>query len=207
MADNDTDDLSPARLEQQRLGQALRQLRLRYGFTQAQAAERFDVSTQAWQRYEAGERRFPDWKLIKLATAAGGTLDELMDERKRLQGPGGEVVSLAAHGRAYHGGPPAGSVMAQLASLLGPNADAIRLNSGALSPWAESGELIVFDRERPPRREQGCVVQMDDGSLSVWIFEGRDAEGVHVRSLYPEPHSEVIPGADRGVFAVRFRGD
>lgn len=207
MADSDTDDLSPARREQLRVGQALRQLRLRYGLTQAQAADRFDVSTQAWQRYEAGERRFPDWKLSKLAVAAGGSLEELMVEHARLQAGGGaDVVQMADRGRAFSHNGRAGAVMTQLAGLLGPHSDSLRLASDDLSPWAESGELIIFDRDRPPRRGQGCVVELAEGPSQVWIFEGRTAAGVRVRGPTAAVEPQTLAGV-RGVYAVRFRGD
>jgi transcriptional regulator with XRE-family HTH domain len=208
MADDitDQDDLSPARQEQKRLGLALRRMREGRRLTQAQAAERFNVSTQAWQRYESGERRFTEHKMLAVVEALGGSVEELMRERARLDaGQGSDVVSLRQPFAPSNGQRP--GLINELAALLGPHADRMRVDTDALSPWAESGELIVFDRERPPRRGHGCVVEMDDGSLQVWIFEGRDAEGVHVRSLYPEPETHKIDGARRGVYAVRFRGD
>jgi transcriptional regulator with XRE-family HTH domain len=207
MADSDTDDVSPARQEQLRVGQALRQLRLRYGLTQAHAAERFDVSTQAWQRYESGERRFPDWKLTKLAVAAGGSLEELMVERARLESGGGaDVVQLADRGRAFAHNGGGGAVMTQLAGLLGPHSDSLRLAQDDLSPWAESGELIIFDRDRPPRRGHGCVVELIEGPPQVWIFEGRHEGGVRVRGPAHGAQPQPLDGV-RGVYAVRFRGD
>lgn len=208
MADSDTDDVSPARREQLLIGKALRQLRLRYGLTLARSAERFDVSTQAWQRYEAGERRFPDWKLSKLAVAAGGSLEELMVERARLEtgGESEDVVHLSDRGRGFNHNGRAGAVMTQLAGLLGPHSDSLRLASDDLSPWAESGELIIFDRDRPPRRGHGCVVEMAEGPSQVWIFDGRSEAGVRVRGPAADAEPSTLSGV-RGVYAVRFRGD
>lgn len=210
MTDPTPDDLSPARREQVLLGLAITAMRKRRGFTQATAAERFDVSTQAWGRYEKGERRLPEHKLRDIAVALGGDLEELMLERARLDDPagGGSVIGLGDRGRAFLGGQsPRAGLINELAALLGPHADRLRLDTSALSPWAESGELIIFDRERPPRRGQGCVVEAE-GRLSVWIFGERDGDSLKVtRPSGAEQTRTFAESEFTGVFAVRFRGD
>lgn len=213
MTDAPTDDLlDPARLEQRRIGQALKRMREDRGLTQAKAAERFNVSTQAWQRYESGERQWTQYKMARVAEALGGDLEELLRYRSMLDAPPGtvgEVIGLNDRGRAFAqpAARPTGLVN-ELAALLGAHADRMRLATDALSPWAEGGELIVFDRERPPRKGHGCVVEDLDGKLSVWMFDGRDGQTVRLYTLAPERADTALPADQlRGVYAVRLRGD
>lgn len=210
MTNPDTDSLDPAREEQRRWGLAIRQARTRCGFSQARAAERMNISTQAWQRYEAGDRRMTEFKLTKIAEALGLTYGELVEERGRLnaEGPGAAIMPFD-RGRSW--APPSGvrpGLINELAGLLGPHADRVRLDTGALSPWAKSGELIIFDRERPPRQGEGCVVEPTEGPLQVWLFDDRGADGWKVYRTAPEREDQTFAEADvRGVYAVRFRGD
>jgi len=194
------DEPSPAQLELKRLGQALAAVRRRKELTQQDMGERLGVSTQAYQRYEAGLRRLPDYKLRSLAEAAGGTLEDVMRERAMLDQ--GEVIPFAP--RPGEGGP----LLNELAYLLGPGADRLRLDTGALSPWADMGELIIYDRARPPRRDGGCVVEGLDGRLSVFMFAGRDDETARLYTLSPERREVTRPLSElRGLYAVRLRGD
>lgn len=197
------EDLTPAQLELRKLGQAMAAVRRRKGLTQDQMGAALGVSTQAYQRYEAGHRKLPEWKLTQLAAAAGATLKDVMEERARLDD---DAVASVAPFQPRPSDQPA--LLNELAFLLGPGADRLRLDTEALSPWAESGEMIVYDRQRPPRRDQGCVVEDQDGRLSVHLFGGRDEDTVRLFTLAPERRAIERPSAEvRGIYAVRFRGD
>lgn len=194
------DDLSPAQLELKRLGQALAAVRRRKNLTQEDMGERLHVSTQAYQRYEAGHRKLPEHKLQALAEAAGASLEDVMRERALLEQ--GDIIPFPP--RPAEGGP----LLNELAFLLGPGADRLRLDTDALSPWASIGELIIYDRARPPRRDHGCVVEDLDGKLSVFMFAGRDDETARLYTLAPDRREVTRPMAGlRGVYAVRLRGD
>lgn len=194
------DDLSPADLELVKLGQSLAAVRRRKGLTQQNMGDRLGISVQAYQRHEAGLRRLPEHKLRALAEAASATLEDVMRERALLDQ--GEVIPLLPRP------PDGGALLNELAFLLGPGADRLRLDTAALSPWADMGELIIFDRARPPRRDGGCVIEDLDGRLSVFLFAGRDDVDAHLYTLAPTRREVTRPMADlRGLYAVRLRGD
>lgn len=196
-----SEDLTPAQLELKKLGQALAAVRRRKDLTQQDMGDRLTISAQAYQRYEAGLRRLPEWKLQRFAEAAGATLEDVMRERALLDESAGVTPFQPRLGDQA-------ALINELAFLLGPHADRLRLDTDALSPWAEGGELIVYDKARPPRRDHGCVVEGADGRLSVYLFAGRDETTVRLYTLAPERRTIDKPAGEvRGIYAVRFRGD
>jgi hypothetical protein len=61
-----------------------------------------------------------------------------------------------------------------------------------LSPWAESGVVLEYRPGQWPRRGQGCVVEMADGSVRVRIYEGGDAEALRLAGAGGLDRVEVL---------------
>lgn len=218
--------LSPQRAEQKLRGRALRAIRERRGVYQSNVAEALGITTQAWQKYEAGERRFTREKLTTVLRALGASEADLeIEESRILSQPrqlGVSDTSLAAdrlsidvyapntlsEGVASLNENVNPSRTLDLRALFGRNASAVEVAGDAMSPWAEPGEIVVFDRDRYPKRGSGCVIETKSGQLLVRIYE-RGVDGtVFAKTLYPEERTEQFRLADvKGVYAVRLRGD
>lgn len=95
-----------------------------------------------------------------------------------------------------------------LASLYGPSSRAMQLIGDSMYPWASSGTTIVYDLDRWPRREQGCVVETTSQGYYVKLFDHTDGEKLYVRELQPEERLVEFDLADVvGVYAVQDRID
>lgn len=215
---------SPDRAEQQLTGQALRNLRDRVGKHQREVAEPLGMSTQAWQKYEAGERRFTLDRIATVLEILGVRQQDLDAERARILGEprrSAEVIELRrdfvfdVYGRARAGaqGPEVYDVgeplrRMDLRQILGPRTDAMEVAGDSMWPWAESGEVVLFDRDRYPRRGAGCVIETNAGEAYVKLYEKSDGSTLFVRELFPEERTITFALADlKGVYAVRLRGD
>jgi len=214
-------------LDRANIARAIRRIRLGKGMTQRDAAENLDISTQAWQRYEAGQRNFTRHLLGKLAESLQTSVDVIIDESSRPTGPvptpdeervvvrpannlvvpvWGRVRAGSRGPQVYDSGAPDGSV--DLASLFGADMGAIRIAGESMVPWGEPGELVVFDRNRYPRRGQGCVIETIGGEFHVKLYEKSNGSSVFVKDIYPEEYTAQFQLSDlRGVYAVRMRGD
>jgi transcriptional regulator with XRE-family HTH domain len=210
---------TPDRALQLLTGKAIRTLRERAGLKQADIAGALEFSTQAYQKYESGERKFTDEKLPVILEAIGATVTDLEAERARLlgrdppEGHGGEqradpfTVSVsrerpAEPERAWP------SRQIDLRHLLRPSTGAVEMGGDEMAPWAEPGETLLFDRDRYPKRGFGCVVELKSGALMPRLYEGSDGSSLFVKVLRPEPRVTPVPMTDvRGVYAVTLRGD
>ncbi|MDP1642745.1 MAG: helix-turn-helix domain-containing protein [Phenylobacterium sp.] len=95
-----------------------------------------------------------------------------------------------------------------LASLYGPSSRAMQLIGDSMYPWASSGTTIVYDLDRWPRREQGCVVETRSQGYYVKLFDHTDGEKLYVRELQPEERIVEFDLSDVvGVYAVQDRID
>lgn len=191
--------------ERRVLGKALAALRRRLGFTQAQAAERAGITTQGWQKREAGDWSFTEAQVEKVSGDLGATPDDLFAERARILGqtpapPDPRALEIPISGRSSED-------VIDLKGLRSTAIGATRIAGDVMAPWGEPGEIVIFDRDRWPRRGTGCVVETRDGQLLVRIYERSDESQVHVRQLNPE-RVTALPLADvAGVYAIRLRGD
>lgn len=213
---------TPDRADQQLTGQALRQIRERQGLKQPHVAAALGMSTQAWQKYEAGERRWSDEKIAQVLESLDATPEELENERARIlgtplrtPGPTSREFVVDVYGRARAGpqGPEVYDVAEPLRSidlrqLLGQSAGAMQVFGDSMVPWAEPGEVVLFDRESYPRRGGGCIVELHDGSAFVKLYERSDGSTLFVRELFPEERVIKWPLREvKGVYAVKLRGD
>lgn len=221
---------APEIVEQKLIGRALAALRIRAGMTQPQAAGAMNITLTAWQNYEAGKRQ---WKplLVRRVTSALGSSpeelqllrDQLADEPEatpRMLGlgfsesrPRAFEVPVAGQLRQGPDGPSLVAANGQegsinIGDLLGPNARALRLPGEKMIPYAEPGGFVIYQTDRWPRRGQGCVVEMTDGTFQVARYERQDGAGLYVIELHPSPREVRFETRNvRGVYAISLRGD
>jgi transcriptional regulator with XRE-family HTH domain len=167
-----------------RLGEALATLRRERGLSQAEAGARVDMTSQGWGLYESGRRPGlfrPDVQR-RLTTALDATPEDLalvLARASETTPPEGTVATgVSARTRAWAGAEAA------------PRRHA--LSTDELSPWAESGVVLEYRPGQWPRRGQGCVVEMADGSVRVRIYEGGDAEALRLAGAGGLDRVEVL---------------
>ncbi|MFJ6025427.1 helix-turn-helix domain-containing protein [Brevundimonas sp. NPDC092305] len=155
-----------------RLGEALAALRRERGLSQAEAGQRAGMTSQGWGLYEAGKRPGlfrPDTQR-RLTAALDGTPEAL-------------ALWLADGTSEYASAPPATGLEAR-GRVFSGKADAtcqLQLSNDDLAPWAASGVVLEYAPGRWPRRDQGCVLEMRDGTVRVRIYERADDAVVIVR--------------------------
>lgn len=159
--------------EARRLGDALASLRRARGLSQAEAGLRAGLTSQGWGLYEAGKRSGlfrPDVqrRLTAAIDAAPEDLRPLEGAARLSPGPG-----MASAGRDFTP-PPA---------LTAPRSAVkrLQLSNDDLAPWAASGVVLEYEPGRWPRRDQGCVIDMADGSRLVRLYDRGDEEALFVR--------------------------
>lgn len=161
-----SDESSQARA----LGEALTALRRERGLSQAEAGQRIGMTSQGWGLYEAGKRSSlfrPD--VQRRLTGALDATPEALVLHLKGEPAAPEVLSatgVSARGRAFDG------VTAQTRRL--------RLDTDELSPWASAGTLLEYAPGQWPRRGQGCIIECDDGSRTVRLYDHADEAEVVV---------------------------
>lgn len=155
-----------------RLGEALAALRRERGLSQAEAGQRAGMTSQGWGLYEAGKRPGlfrPDTQR-RLTAALDSTPEALalwLTDRTPEHASAAPATGLESSGRAFFG-----------------KADAthqLQLSNDELAPWAASGVVLEYAPGRWPRRDQGCVLEMRDGTVRVRIYERADDAVLIVR--------------------------
>jgi transcriptional regulator with XRE-family HTH domain len=158
-----------------RLGEALAALRRARGLSQAEAGARVGMTSQGWGLYEAGKRPGlfrPD--VQRRLTAAVDATPEALSISLSLGLPmtappeGPSPTGVESGGRVFEGAPPTPSRRLQL-------------STDDLAPWAASGVVLEYAPGRWPRRDQGCVIDMDDGERLVRLYERSDGDVLIVR--------------------------
>lgn len=95
-----------------------------------------------------------------------------------------------------------------LATLYGPSCRAMQLIGDSMYPWAASGTTIVYDLDRWPRKEQGCVIETRDHGYYVKLFDRVDETKLYVKELQPAEQEIEFELKDvAGVYAVQDRID
>lgn len=162
--------------EARRLGEALARLRRDAGLNQAEAGARAGMTGQGWGLYESGKRPGlfrPDVQR-RLTAAVGADPESLALRAMREEEPAVAATGVEAAGRAFRDPTPQSPPPA-------PSVRHVVLTDDGLDPWAGAGTVVEYDPTRFPRRGQGCVIEARDGSVSVWIFDGADADRLHLR--------------------------
>ena len=184
------------------LGEGLATLRRSAGLSQAEAGARIGITSQGWGLYESGKRPGlfrPDVQR-RLTGALDATPEDLALAVARESAPTPiRPAGLASPGRAFKA--PAAAEPGQRERL--------QLSNDDLSPWAASGVVLEFDPGRWPRRDQGCVIDLIDGTRLVRLYQRADGERLYVKG--GPAGLEVETDLDRAtvarVAAVRARLD
>lgn len=160
------------------LGEALSALRRERGLSQAEAGQRIGMTSQGWGLYEAGKR--PGLFRPDVQRRLTGALDATPEDLALVLGasaspsPSPEPAAKApsagvqARGRVYDPAPAS-------------ERRRLRLSTDELTPWAAAGTVLEYAPGRWPRRDQGCVVEMADGSLRVRLYVRSDEAELIVR--------------------------
>ena len=206
-----------------RLGRALALMRERLGLTQPQAAERAEVTTQAWQNYEYGQRRFTPQLVSKVTGALDADPEDLMLALASL--PGEEPANDDRRGFRDVGRlfelPVAGRVSLGESFTHVRGDDARRLNlrdyfsgdwavlpvvDGSMIPYVSPGGFVTYNPQEWPTPGAGCVIELTTGEMHVKRFEGMTATDLQVSEIHPAPRGLSFPLASvRGVYAVGLR--
>jgi len=161
--------------EVRRLGEALARLRRERGLSQAEAGQKVGMTSQGWGLYEAGKRPGlfrPDVQR-RLTAALDATIEALMLDASTLEpSVEADVAGVQSRGRAFDGPAPRPPAV---------SSQRLRLSNDDLAPWAASGVVLEYEPGRWPRRDQGCVIEMNDGEVRVRLFERADAERLVLR--------------------------
>lgn len=156
------------------LGEGLAALRRAAGLSQADAGARIGMTSQGWGLYESGKRPGlfrPDVQR-RLTGALEATPEDLALMLAQAEAPVARPMSGVENpGRPFQSSPaPQGAAIERM-----------QLSNDDLAPWAASGVVLEFDPDRWPRRDQGCVVDLTDGTRLVRLYDRADADSLHVR--------------------------
>ena len=181
------------------LGEALAALRRERGLSQAEAGARIGMTSQGWGLYEAGKR--PGLFRPDVQRRLTGALDATPEDLALLVGavpaPPPKPISdgLQARGRAFEAAPVV-------------ERRRLQLSTDDLAPWAAAGTVLEYAPGRWPRRDQGCVIEMDDGALRARLYVRSDETELVVRGAGALLTIERIPRhRARAVSAVTARLD
>lgn len=148
------------------------------------------MSSQGWGLYEAGKRSGlfrPDVQR-RLTAALGATPEDLMllltDAPSSAAAPTAPVpTGLAARGRSFDSGPPQAR-------------NHFRLETDDLNPWAAAGTVLEYVPGRWPRRDQGCILTLRDGSQKARLYVRSDDHELVVRGAGALLSIEKLPRAE-----------
>lgn len=173
------------------LGDALSRLRRERGLSQAEAGRRLGMSSQGWGLYEAGRRSGlfrPDVQR-RLTAALDATPEDLallvgeVPSPAAVSGAASVPAGVAAQGRGFEAAPP-------------PTRCRFRLETDDLNPWAAAGTVLEYVPGRWPRRDQGCILTLRDGSQKVRLYVRSDDHELVVRGAGALLSIEKLPRAE-----------
>ncbi len=174
-------------------------MRRERGLSQAEAGARLDITSQGWGLYESGRR--PGLFRPDVQRRLTGALDATPEDLALLVGavpaPATKPIAdgLQARGRAFEAAPAA-------------ERRRLQLSTDDLAPWAAAGTVLEYAPGRWPRRDQGCVIEMDDGSLRARLYVRSDEAELVVPGAGALLTIERIPRRSaRAVSAVTARLD
>lgn len=180
--------MSRRRAQDPNLSSALRMLRMRSGKSLAEVAPGVGVSQQSLSRWENAAASVPDDKLALYLKAIDFTEDDL--ER--------EITMVSEDGPArlppWWAGLP-GQLEVHVAG------------DESMAPWCEPGEKVFFERGRHPKRLEGCVVEMRDGTRLIRLYERSGDAAIVVRRVNPDVPETYAVSAIAGLHRIALRGD
>ena len=156
------------------LGEALATLRRERGLSQAEAGGKLDMTSQGWGLYESGKRPGlfrPDVQRRLTAVLDASPEDLALAAARVAFGHSTPSTGVESGARSWD---------AETAKPRVP-AERLQLSNDDLAPWAASGVVLEFDPGRWPRRDQGCVIDLTDGSRLIRLYERADADRLYLR--------------------------
>lgn len=169
-----------------RLGEALAALRRERGLSQAEAGARASMTSQGWGLYEAGRRPGlfrPDVQR-RLTAALDASPEDLALGLARSASPTAPEA------------PSTGVSSRERPWRDGSQTWRLSLSTDELAPWAESGVVLEYRPGQWPRRGQGCVVEMIDGSIRARIYDGADADLLRLFGAGALDRAETVARAE-----------
>ncbi|WGM32639.1 helix-turn-helix transcriptional regulator [Brevundimonas sp. NIBR11] len=184
------------------LGEGLATLRRHAGLSQAEAGVRIGMTSQGWGLYESGKRPGlfrPDVQR-RLTGALDATPEDLALILARETYPSPAPATGLESPRRDFGSTP---------SAAPTTIERMQLSNDELAPWAASGVVLEFDPERWPRRDQGCVIDLTDGTRLVRLYQRADGDHLYVTGgpAGLETETRLDRAAVARVAAVRARLD
>jgi transcriptional regulator with XRE-family HTH domain len=157
------------------LGEGLAALRRAAGLSQAEAGGRIGMTSQGWGLYESGRRPGlfrPDVQR-RLTGALDATPEDLALWLARRGAPEAEAAVTGVESGARPFQPAEAGREAPI--------ERMQLSNDDLAPWAASGVVLEIDPGRWPRRDQGCVIDLTDGTRLVRLYDHADADRLYLR--------------------------
>ena len=156
------------------LAEGLAALRRERGLSQAEAGAQVAMTSQGWGLYESGRR--PGLFRPDVQRRLTGALDASPEDlalilARRPVADAGPATGVESGGRGWE--PVAKAALTRTERL--------QLSNDDLAPWAASGVVLEFDPGRWPRRDQGCVIDLTDGTRLVRLYERADADRLYLR--------------------------
>lgn len=184
------------------LGEGLAVLRRAAGLSQAEAGARIGMTSQGWGLYESGKR--PGLFRPDVQRRLTGALDASPEDlalvlARETVAPTAPVAGVESPARPF-----APAVRTPASAL-----ERMQLSNDDLAPWAASGVVLEFDPGRWPRRDQGCVIDLVDGTRLVRLYQRADGERLYVKGgpAGLEGETTLDRSAVARVAAVRARLD
>ena len=156
------------------LGEALATLRRERGLSQAEAGAKLDMTSQGWGLYESGKRPGlfrPDVQRRLTAVLNASPEDLAFAAARAASGHSTPSTGVESGARGWDAG----------AAKPRAPAERLQLSNDDLAPWAASGVVLEFDPGRWPRRDQGCVIDLTDGSRLIRLYERADGDRLYLR--------------------------
>jgi len=156
------------------LAEALGALRRERGLSQAEAGARVDMTSQGWGLYESGRRPGlfrPDVQRRLTRALEASPEDLALILARRPAADAAPVTGVESGGRGWEPG----------VKTAASRTERLQLSNDDLAPWAASGVVLEFDPGRWPRRDQGCVIDLTDGTRLVRLYERADADRLYLR--------------------------
>ena len=159
-------------------------LRMKAGKSIKEIESDVGVSRQAISRWENATANFPEERIPLYLKALGKTQADV--DR--------EMAMLSEEAEPFQHSPLAGL-------------ESFDVTDESMSPWCEPGEVVLFQRGRHPRRMEGCLVEMKDGSVIIRQYL-RERDGyVFLLRVNPESTEQYLHSTIAAIHKIAFRGN
>ncbi|WP_172961111.1 LexA family transcriptional regulator [Asticcacaulis excentricus] len=173
-------------------GQVLRNLRHSRNKSLEEIARLLTVTRQVVSKWELGKSDIPLDNLLRILAYLEFTDEQFYSEAKRVAEFQGTTFSLS--GPTWHDGFP-------------EDLTPFRAENSEMSPYAEQGELVFFDKTRRPKPMEGCVVRLKSGEIRLRRFVSQKDQTYFFAVLNPDKTELVQSDQVDFVARIALRGD